>query len=94
MIAIDIHVYLKCGSFSLAADSMFNFLNTFYPHLNYEEKVQLCQNAFYLISISKLGKIYAPDYALTFLDIGFDLDTYYEFEHKEESLTLMKQISY
>ena len=34
LIALDIHVLMKIGSWSLAADSMYNFLNTFFIYLD------------------------------------------------------------
>ena len=41
MIAIDIHVLLKYNSWSGAADSIFNFVNTFYVYLEHSDKVKL-----------------------------------------------------
>jgi len=80
MLVLDIHFYLKCGMWSLAADSMFKFINSFYTVLTFNLKVHLLQNAFYLLLISKQGKAYTPDYALMFLDISYDLNPYYSEE--------------
>jgi len=87
MIAIDIHVFLSCGSWSNAADSMYNFLNTFYEYLNFNEKSEICQNAFYLAILGRFSKIYTPDYVVKFLDITFDLDQYYHFKEEQQEIS-------
>lgn len=85
MIAVDVHVLLKYKSWSLAADSIFNFLNTFYNYLDEKDKVQLLSTAFYLVLIGRFGKVYLPDYAMKLVDIGFDLDQYYYGRLADES---------
>lgn len=78
MIALDIHFYIKNGSISNAATSIFDFINVFKKFITYQEQVKLIQTAFYMISVSKFGSPYVPDYALRFLDYGFDLGQHYE----------------
>jgi hypothetical protein len=62
MIAIDIHVLLKYNSWSGAADSIYNFINTFYSYLSNPVKVRLLSQAFYLTLIGRFGKVYLPEY--------------------------------
>jgi hypothetical protein len=78
MIAIDIHVLLKYNSWSGAADSIYNFINTFYSYLSNPVKVRLLSQAFYLTLIGRFGKVYLPDYAMRYMDVGFNLAQYYD----------------
>ena len=36
--------------------------------------------------IARFGKVYIPDYAIKYLDIGFDLESYYHFDNDSSKL--------
>jgi len=77
MIAVDIHVLLGYRSWSGAADSLYTFLHTFFEYLEQDDRIRILQNAFYLTLIARFGRVYLPDYAMRFLDVGFSFDAYY-----------------
>jgi hypothetical protein len=88
MIALDIHFYLKNGSLKNAAGSLIDFIATFDKYLTYQEKVKLVSTAFYMLAVARFGKSYLPDYALRFLDYGFQLKDHYNEHHVEDVLTM------
>lgn len=69
---------------------MFEFLNTFSQYLKYQEKVKVLSCAFYMIMVGKFGKCLVPDYAMRFLDFGFNLRHYYEGKLDYDILDLLE----
>lgn len=78
MIALDIHYYFRSGSIKNACKSIIDFVTTFKAYLTYQEKVKLLSQAFYYIITAKNGSVLLPDYALRFMDFGFNLHAYYQ----------------
>ena len=64
MIAVDIHVFLRCGSISLASDSMLAYLEAQYETLNPHSRVYILENALYLVLPSMREQAVLPDYAV------------------------------
>lgn len=67
-------------------------MNTFGKYLNQTENVKVLNITFYLTMLSRFGSAIVPDYALRYLDVGFDLNTDYYNGGLEQDILVLTDI--
>ena len=93
---VDCHIEIKAGNWVEAADILIELSSADSPlseALSLPQKTALVEFAGYMVIIASLGSIFAPDYALFFLDYQTNFKKYYSLESVEEMQLQRKKSS-